>query len=662
VTGVADTAGREPTPKGEGAADGTGDRHGTGGHRVLLAAAGTYLVLGLGLWWQVWSTHPTVVTTCGCGDAARFLWFFRWPAFALTHGHDVLHSTWLFHPGGINLLDDTSVIALGVGLAPVTWLWGPVASMNVALTLAPALSAMAMFVALRRWVRWTPAAFIGGLVYGFSPFVVTELALNQINIAFLAVPPLVVLVLADLMITQRRTPRHNGLLLAGLVVVQFFISTEVLLITFLASLVGTLLVVTWAAWRSPDELSVRLRPALAGGATAIAAAGIVLAYPLWFLLAGPAHLVGPIWSYGGTARFGTTPADFVRSGGLGTLQPFMQRFGGYQGPQLTNLGYVGWGVLVVAVGGAVVWRGDRRLLLFGSIGLVMAALSLGPGHGVWVPWKVLQHVRWIGDIVEVRFVFVVTLCLAVMVALVVDHLRSALDAGNGAEASGPQRIFEGAPAWGLVAVALVPTVVALWPNLPLTTRTVVLPSWYARRGATLPPGRVVLAYPVPSSGLQSSEAWQAVNAMAWSQASGGGPQGQPFRAGAARRGFDVLSAASVPLGPAPDPTPANAAAVRDALHLWQVTTLVVPDQAALPIYERGRSSAYASGFFTAVLGMAPTFVDSAWVWNAVGSAPSPVTVSATSFARCTTGPTSSVAAPLAVPNCILANSVGGNGR
>ena len=65
------------------------------------------------------------MTTCGCGDAARFLWYFAWPAFALTHGHDVLYSTWLFHPGGINLLDDTSVVALGVVLAPVTWLCRP---------------------------------------------------------------------------------------------------------------------------------------------------------------------------------------------------------------------------------------------------------------------------------------------------------------------------------------------------------------------------------------------------------------------------------------------------------------------------------------------------------------------------------------------------------
>ncbi len=630
-------------------AAGVDARQAAGGTRGLLSAGGTYLVLGVALWREVWASHPTTMTTCGCGDAARFIWYFRWPAFALTHGHQVLYSTWLFHPGGSNLLDDTSVVALGVVLAPVTWLWGPVASMNVALTLAPVLSALAMFVLLRRWVRWLPAAFLGGLAYGFSPFVVSELALNQINIAFLAVPPLIVLILTDMLVTQRRPPWRNGLALAVLVVVQFFISTEVLVLTALGVVVGVVLLVAWAAWARPDELSDRLRPALVGVGTALAVSAVVLAYPMWFLLAGPAHLVGPIWSYGATSRYGTTPSSFVTTGGLAALRPSMLRFGGYQGAALVGLGYLGLGVAVVAISGAVVWWRDRRLLLFGAVGLVTAALSLGPGHGYWVPWNVLQHVPWVGDIVEVRFVFLVTLCAAVMTGLVVDHAHAALEARAGGGAVGSDGL-----AWALVALVLLPSVVALWPNLPLTTRAVVLPAWYARQGSELPPGRVILAYPVPSSGLQSSEAWQAVNAMTWAQASGGGPQGQPFRAGAARPGFEVLSAASLPLGPAPLPTAASLSAVREAMRLWRVTTVVVPDQPGLPVYEQGRSGAYASGFFTAVLGTLPTHVDDAWVWDRAGGAPPAAPVSAAGFTRCTTGATAASPDRLAVPVCVLA--------
>ena len=617
-----------------------------GGRRGLAAAAAAYLVLGVGLWWGVWSSHPTSTTTCGCGDAARFLWFFQWPAYALAHGHDVLHSTWLFHPGGINLLDDTSVVALGVVLAPVTWLWGPVASMNVALTLAPVLSALAMYLLLRRWVAWAPAAFLGGLAFGFSPFVVTELALNQLNIAFLAVPPLVVLVLSDLLVTQHRAPWRNGLALAGLVVVQFFVSTEVLLITVLASVVGTVLLVAGAAVVDPGGIGPRVRGAVVGAAVAAGASVVVLAYPLWFLLAGPSHLTGPIWSAGATSRFGATVPGFVTTGGLAGLRPSMLRFGGYQGPVLVGLGYLGVGVVVLGLAGVVLWRHDVRIRLFFGVGLVAALASLAPGHGVWVPWDALQHVPWVGDVVEVRFVLVTTLCLAVLAALSLDQARPWLRARAPSAAT--------AIGWGIAALVLAPTVVALAPNLPLTTRPVVLPTWYATRGASLPPGRVVLAYPVPFAGLQSSEAWQAVNAMAWAQAGGGGPQGQPSRAGAARPGFEVLSAASLPLGPAPDPTPVNLAAVRNALAEWQVTTLVVPDQADLPLYEQGRSTAYAVGFLTAALGVAPVHDRAAWVWESVATAPAPVPVSPMAFAGCTAGVASSTAAVRAVPGCVLA--------
>src|SRR5580658_6469018 len=135
----------------------------------LAVAFAGYLSLSVVLWWHVWSTHPAGVTTCACGDASLFLWFLEWPAYALAHGHNPFYSTALFHPGGVNLLAQTSVMGMSIPLIPVTWIWGPVAALNVASTLAPALSAFAMFMVLRRWVKWLPAAYLGGLLYGFSP-------------------------------------------------------------------------------------------------------------------------------------------------------------------------------------------------------------------------------------------------------------------------------------------------------------------------------------------------------------------------------------------------------------------------------------------------------------------------------------------------------------
>ena len=129
---------------------------------TLAVVALVYLALGFGLWVHAWTQGATTHTLCGCGDPALFLWFFQWPATALAHGQNPFFSTALFHPGGINLLAQTSVTGLSLPLVPVTWIWGPVASLNVASTITPALTAFTAFIAMRRWVRWTPAAFSAG--------------------------------------------------------------------------------------------------------------------------------------------------------------------------------------------------------------------------------------------------------------------------------------------------------------------------------------------------------------------------------------------------------------------------------------------------------------------------------------------------------------------
>ncbi len=333
-------------------------------------AGAVYLLVAVGLWWHVWSGGPASVTTCGCGDAARFLWFFEWPVYAIGHGHSVFYSQWLFHPTGINLLDDTSVLGLGILLGPVTALFGPVAGMNVALTLAPTLSALSAFALLRRWVTWWPAAFFGGLIYGFSPFVVTELALNQLNIAFLAVPPLVVMALDELLVRQRRSPvrvgRGAGRPLRDRVLHQHRGAGHHRRLCRPGRRLGG-----GGRRHSPTRGAAPasgLRPS-GHGRRRCAATAVVLAYPLWFLLRGPAHLNGPIWSNGTSfSEYGTSLWSFWRPGGLGTVRGLSLRFGGYQGPLLPGLGYLGTGVVVVAVVGLVIWRRDGRLVLFGALG------------------------------------------------------------------------------------------------------------------------------------------------------------------------------------------------------------------------------------------------------------------------------------------------------
>jgi hypothetical protein len=586
----------------------------------VTTAAALYLAAAAVLWWQVWSTHPTSVTTCGCGDAARFTWFFSWPGYALTHGQSLWFTTWLFHPGGLNLLDDTSVVALALLLAPVTALFGPVAAMNVALTLAPAFSAFTMFLLLRRWVTWSPAAFLGGVVFGFSPFVLTSLALNQINIAFLGLLPLMVLVVNDL-VTGRGSPRWLTASLVGLLVVQFFVSTEVLLI---AGLMATVALVGYAAVRTSDRFRsppTRTRNDQSPSTTwippvvlALAVAGVVLAYPLGFLLWGPAHLDGPVWSSGSLAHYGTTWSMLWWPQPMVSLREAMLQFGGYQGAALPALGGLGAGVVIAGAAGSIwllVTRRNLRVGLLVLVGLVATVLSLAPGQGYWVPWSTIESWPGVGNIVEVRFVLVVMFVLAAVGAIALDQLRVTLLPRLG-PAVLPLLVVLG-------VLVLVPSAALFAGNLPLTAVKVVTPTWYETAAGRVGAHQVVLAYPVPFSGLQSSQVWQAEAGNVFAQAGGGGPAGEASRAGVAAPGFTVLAAASLPLGPAPGPTVAQRASVRRALVHWGVTLVVVSAQRDLPGYDLGRGPRYARTFFTAVLGWSPAFQDGAWVWSDVSA-------------------------------------------
>jgi len=639
-------AGPAPTPDPAGAPSRRG--------RSLALAALGYLALAVVVWWNVWSRHPTSTTTCGCGDSALFLWFFAWPAHAISHGLDPFFSTAMSHPSGVNLLDNTSELALGVVLAPVTWIFGPVASMNVALTLAPAASALAMFVLLRRWVRWAPAAFVGGLLYGFSPLVLVSLSDGHLMVGWEVVPPLVVACIDELLFRRRRGPVAVGLVLGLLLVIQFFVGTEVLLILAIAAVPAALLLGGWALTR---RAAVRghVRHALVGLATAAGTAGVLLAWPTWFALDGPAHVSGRVWPSLYLGFEGTSAKAFVwptpASAGYSL---FAHRVGGYQGPTLSGQ-YIGIGLLAVAVVGLVVWRRDRRLWFFGAMTVVSVVLSLGAERSTWLPWQLVAGQPVLQNIIPSRFVLVTYLSLAVVLALVVDHTRTA----TLARSARPHRTAGAGRAavagLAVAAVGLVPIAVYLAPTVPMVTQPVRTPTWFTAVAPHLPAGTVVLAFPVPDQVVESAMAWQATTAFPYAMVGGGGPGGVLERAGLERPGAEAVARASFSFA-GQELRAGDVAATRRALVGWGVDEVVLPDQPDLPAYDQVTSVPFTVAFMTAVIGRAPVRQAGAWVWLhadahlPAGEGPPPSAVAACEA----TGSDPTPAAVRAEAACVLA--------
>jgi dolichyl-phosphate beta-glucosyltransferase len=573
---------------------------------VLLGAGLIYLALGFILWINAWVNGASTHTLCGCGDPALFLWFFQWPATALAHGHNPFFSTAMFHPGGINMLAQTSVEGLSLPLVPVTWIWGPVASLNVASTLTPALTAFFAFVVIRRWAPWTPAAFVGGLLYGFSPFVLTSLEFAHLMTAALMLLPLILAVLDEILIRQRHSALWSGVALGALVFGQFFLSSEILALAAILVVICLIVLVVATALFRPDELR-RLAPHAAKGLGVGLAVGVVLlAWPVWFALAGPAHLSGLVWPNVKQVG-GVRAANFVSSAVYNRGASLYLSLGGYEGTPLASATYLGWTLIVVMVAGLVAFWRDKKMWFFAFLLWVCASLSIGAKGGQWVPSQVFDRLPVLENVIVQRFMAVGFLAAAVLLALILFHVHERWPDWRGWLGS-----------LAVIGVALSQMLTVFAPQLPFAMRPVVLPRWYTTVAPNLPPDRVLLSYPAPFSGIQVSMAWQAVNAMHYSQAGGGGPQGVASRAGSAAPGFRVLTDLGFGVDIPPSAgTPAQLAAVRHALEVWQVTTVVIATNPGAGPLQQGRDPTYAAAFMTSALGRLPTVQAGAWVWDDV---------------------------------------------
>jgi hypothetical protein len=635
-------------------------RTGAAGLGLLVGRQALWIALftvpSIVLWWHVWTGHPSSTLTCPCGDPAQEVWFMAWPAWAMAHAANVFFSGAVNVPFGANLLSNTSGTLVGVVLAPVTWLFGPVVSTNVALTLAPGLSAWGCWLALRRFVTWKPGAVPAALVYGYSAAIVSSVPFGHVSVSVLVVPPLLVAELYEIAVRQSRTPRREGVVLAALVIVQFLISPEVLVMCGLLAVVG--LVVTAAVgWRQ-----VRSHLGYAGLAFGLGLGGaaVLLAYPAWFGLAGPQSVSGVLFSLAPLS--GVLLSGFLSPGAYGSFSLF-SRFGGYYGPVGPPPNYLGWGTVVGAIASVLVAR--RRLLVavFVVVALAAMVLSLGPYllggslvlSGVWLPWRTLGRLPVLKEILPDQLAPFATLFLAFVLALGLDGASARLQEQRRARAARASEWWPRLATLAVAAAVLVPVFVTFDP--PFTVQPTAIPTWMSQDALRLPDQTVLLTVPFAVSGSADPMLWQAVDGMHFrlagaalkTPAAGGGPVGEGAT-GSARRLFTDLS-----IGGDVEPTGTRAqlTVARRALRRWAVNEVVVDGPS--------RDAAYASGFLTAALGVVPSYAHGAWVWKLRRGGPHAPPVhlaSRLSLRQCRVATNHSVPSghPLAMAHCVLGHA------
>jgi hypothetical protein len=626
---------------------------------VLPHLAIVLLLLGLSvaMFWHVWGVgHPSMTVLCPCGDPGQAVWFLAWVPWAVTHGHNPLFTNEIFAgQGGANLLESTSYLLAAFVMAPLTWLAGPTVSFNVIETLAPVLSGWCFFLAARRVTpSWTAAA-AGSLLWGFSPFALSSLDFGHINFGLLFFPPLAFLICFELVGSDRHRPALLGLGLGLLLVAQFFAGTEPLAISAVTGLVAMVmagLLAPKTAWRRRRRLGIGL------GIGAVVTV-VLLAYPIWFLLAGPRRVVGEPWP--ATPILGSH-VDAIVTAGPGVRGPTLfTELGGYFGGN-PSMAYLGLGILIFLVCSSVVWWRNRLAWVLVVTGFAAWLCSLGialmplaaDSRQAWLPWQYLQHLPLLEDIVPNRFALIVDFAAAMLLAISIDAWLAVfrrLVTRLPAKPAAGRRAVRAAGIAGLagaLVVSVLPVVhTYVWP---LTMHAEATPAWFQTTAKHLPAGTEVLTYPYASSAASEAMYWQAEDDLSFQLVGGRaetpGADGRHSAHVDPLRGTDaLLTNDSFGFGIPAAPDRAGIEVVRASLQQWGVDVLVV--------IRAGRAPAFAVAMFTAALGRPPRLQHGSYVWYGVsGPGPRPLDVSAARIERCSGGGFD-LRSFLAAPSCML---------
>lgn len=523
------------------------------------------------------------------GDQAQEVWFLAWPAFAVTHGHNPFFTNWMNYPPGVNLAINTSMPLLGILGLPITLTLGPVATYNALLVIGFTASALTMCLVLRRWVRSRLAAFIGGLLYGFSPYMIGE-GNGHLFLTFIPIPPLIFLVLDEIVVRQERSILRYGILLGCLASAQYYISPEVFAMSIVIGLVGLVIVMATHPYAVRDHFHHALGGLVVAGITC----GLTIAYGIWFSLFGPQHVVGPPHSLAGLELY---PGDLL-GGIIPTASQHMgpvslKAIGDHlTGGDVTENGmYLGiplLGVLAVLTG---IFR--KVSILVYSMIMLLVSYVLALGHvltvdgyktGVPLPFAVLLHMPLAQDILPVRFSLFIQLFAAMALGIGLDQIwRKAVNRPAHAQYSVPRhQSHRKALSLLVAAFAIVPLV----PEIPYAGAPTAIPPLLAGTGRhQIPFGSTVLSYPYPVDFADEVMLLQASDGMGFKII--GGYSFIPLPGGSSSTAPTVLVPSTVEAiylaayeGVAPGQAypPVDAATVAELrvfLHRYKVSTILV---------------------------------------------------------------------------------------
>jgi hypothetical protein len=332
----------------------------------------------------------------GMSDSRYYQWALTWTPWAISHRVDPLHASQLFAPTGVDLAWSAFVPGPAFATWPVTAVFGPLASLNLLLAVAPALAGWAAYlVCVRITGRYWPSV-VGGCLFGFSSYMAGTMIGFANLVPVFPIPLLVYLVI-------RRVEGSLGPVafvagFAALLVALFSISTE---------LFGTATVFGAVAYAGALAAASGFRRRLVHvGVLVLTAGGLaaavlspylhdVLVEPSAGVRKGSADLVSFV-----------VPARQTRLGGSAFAATMGRLAKGVSG---RGLAYIGIAAVALLVAFAISERRRRGTLPLLGFVVFVSVLALGPdlyvaGHRLApLPERVLARTPFIQSADPARF-------------------------------------------------------------------------------------------------------------------------------------------------------------------------------------------------------------------------------------------------------------------
>jgi hypothetical protein len=346
-------------------------------------------------------------------DPQIYIWGLAWYPYALSHGLDPILTKVAWAPTGYNLAWSTTVPGLSILAWPATRFFGPLVSYNLLTVTAPVLGAFTAFLLCRYLAGTFWAALVGGCVFGFSPYEMTELPAH-LQLAVVAFAPLSAY-LVCLFTGGRISKLKFVVLLTAILVTQFLVSPEIATTGTLFGAVAIFL----ARQFSGDSFKERLGPLLKCFAWSYGAAGTLLAGYLKDLIADSKYL--PLYN---PAHASTDLLDFFvpHQDNLIAHVPGISAFSLRATWPSEASTFVGL-LPLVALHFALTYSDRRTAKTLIALMIIISVAALGPllhvaGHTVLpLPWLLVLPMPLINNSLPFRFPMYLFLVMGIATAL-----------------------------------------------------------------------------------------------------------------------------------------------------------------------------------------------------------------------------------------------------